>query len=239
VVTFVVWAALAGFPLALIFAWFYNLPPEGASVAQPLPDGSPSPSEMGPSGRRRLVATSAAAGTAVFLTSAWFVLQRRDRVSPMDFPEAAAAGIAVLPFEVRGHPDYQCLGTGMVDLMTTRIEGTGNATPVPARAVMGLVDQEEGPLTLEARRRVAISLGAGRYIAVAVVKAGGQLSVPASLIEPATGDEVATTTVQGTEAELFTMVDDLAQGLVASLAGTSGARLTQTAALTTDSLSAL
>jgi tetratricopeptide (TPR) repeat protein len=239
VVTFVVWAALTGFPLALAFAWFYNVRPEGASQAQPLPDGPPSPSKRSTAGRRWLVAGAAAVGTVVFLTSAWFVLQRRVQVVPIGPGAAGAAAVAVLPFEVRAHPDYRYLGNGMVDLMTTRIEGTGNATPIPARAVMGLVEQEGGRLDAEARRRIATELGAGRFIDGVVVEAGGRLSVSAALIDPATGDEVASTTVEGTEAELFSMVDDLTRGLVANVASNSGARLIETAALTTDSLSAL
>ena len=239
VVTLVVWAALAGFPLALAFAWFYNVRPEGASVAQPRPDGGDVHTGVGSSRGRWLVGIAAVAGTAVLFTGAWMAFQRRG-ASPAVSAEARALTVAVLPFEVRGHPDFQYLGSGLVDLVTTRIEGTGRATPVPARAVMGLVEQsgDDTPSPQE-KRRIAGQLGAGQYVDGSVVEAGGRLSISVSLIDIETGDAMASTTVEGSEAELFTMVDNLTLRLVADLAGTPGARLTQTAALTTDSLSAL
>jgi tetratricopeptide (TPR) repeat protein len=238
-VTFVVWASLAGFPAVLALAWFYDVGPGGPVPAAPPPLDGALEEEGGPASRRWLLGSAALAGTVALLVAAWFGL--REPTDPV--PASGGLGpqtVAVLPFEIRGHPDFAYLGTGLVDLLTTRIEGTSGATPVPARAVMGLVGQEgDGPPSPDAKRRIAGRLEAGQYVDGSVVEAGGRLSISAALIETATGEELATTTVEGTEAELFGMVDDLTMQLVADLAGTPGARLNQTAALTTDSLSAL
>ena len=240
VVTFVVWACLIGFPLALVLAWFYNVRPEGRSPSSA--PGSEPPGEAldaTPTPRRVFLGVAAVAGTAVLFASAWFTLRSREALPGLD-ERPGEQTLAVLPFEVRGHPDYQYLATGLVDLLTTRIEGTGQATPVPSRAVLGLVGQQgSGTPGAAAKGRIAATLGAGGYVDGSVVEAGGRLSVTASLVNTATGDALATATVEGTEADLFRMVDDLTIRLVANLAGTPAARLTQTAALTTDSLSAL
>ena len=72
-----------------------------------------------------------------------------------------------------------------------------------------------------------------------VFEAGDRLSISGTLVDTSTGEEVATGTVQGTEDEIFKLVDDMTMALIANLAATEGGRLMQIAALTTDSLEAL
>lgn len=146
----------------------------------------------------------------------------------------------MLPFQVSGGPDYQYLGPGLVDLLTTRMDGIGSIRTVPTRAVLGLLDQESaGSLDRAAVERVTASLGAGRYVQGRVVASGGRLSVTAGLYERGTPDPVTEASVEGDDEDLFGTVDELTSRLVAGLEASPGGRVRQLAALTTSSIPAL
>jgi len=237
-VTVVVWLALAGFPVALAIAWRFERRPDGLGVTAPATEDELSEIVAESSVRRWRAGLLAGAGVAMLAVGTWLTL-------PSSGPTGShAAGdenvIAVLPFAVGGGAAYDYLSTGLVDLLTTRMDGVGALRTVPARAVMGLVEQE-GASTLDraSAERIASTLGAGRYVVGQILESGGRLSVTATLNVPGAPDRVTTTTVEGTDQELFSMVDQLTTRLVAGLESSAEGRVRQLAALTTGSLPAL
>ncbi len=126
---------------------------------------------------------------------------------------AGAAGsldhsvLAVVPFTIRGAPEFDYLGEGMVDLMSAKLAGTGASglTTVNPRAVISLVNTREIDIADPAAgREIARELAAGRYVTGQITEVAGRLSLTAYLYdtdEPET--PVRQTTVEGEAAELF------------------------------------
>lgn len=160
-------------------------------------------------------------------------------------PAAAvsAARVAVLPFAVRGGEDFSFLGEGLVDLLSRGLDGAGELRTVDPGTVLTAVAQNggSGTLDIERSRTLARRLGAGLYVLGSVNVAEGRLRIQASLYGgTAVGTEALTkASVEGTSAQLFTLVDDLSAQLLSKRERGSVGRLAQTAAITTSSLVAL
>lgn len=194
-----------------------------------------------PAGRwrlpRRARRAAVAAGIALAAAAA-FALFRV--VSPTRVAPAYARGetrVAVLPFAVRGGPEWAYLGDGMVDLLSAKLDGAGTLRAVDPRALLASAedgaagDPDEG-------RRIARGFDAGMYVLGSVVAGGGRVQLRASLYETG-GEPAAQATVEGSADELFTLVDRLAARLLAERERGPGARLDALAARTTTSLPAL
>ncbi len=153
---------------------------------------------------------------------------------------ASEARIAVLPFSVRGGEEYAYLHEGLVDLLSTKLDGAGDLRTVDPQALLNAVEVEvDESIDPAAAQRIARQFGAGRYVTGNVVEAGGRISVRASLYGNDGDAETTAEAIAESEAELFEMVDDLARQLLAGHEAAGSARLTQIGALTTRSLPAL
>ena len=168
---------------------------------------------------------------------------RRRQAAPlpreMDVPPPARA-IAVLPFSVRGSTTLTYLAEGMVDLLSTKLEGAGDLRTIDPRAVLSHLAQEKiGVATPENGAAVARRFDAAYYLLGSVVEAGGKLQITGSLFRTS-GDLVASAETRGgMETEIFDLVDDLARQLLVDKRKTAGGRAGRLAALTTTSLPAL
>ncbi len=145
--------------------------------------------------------------------------------------------IAVLPFAVRGDPRYGYLGEGMVDLLSTKLDGAGDVRIVDPRALLGLLAR--GDQSRREPRQLAEQFGAGRYLTGSILEAGGRLQVGATLYALGGSALGSFQAVAGSEAELFALVDELARQILGAVSVAAGTRLTHLATLTTDSLDAL
>lgn len=146
-------------------------------------------------------------------------------------PASSPMTIAVLPFSVRGDPRFSYLGEGMVELLATKLDGAGALRTVDPRAILR-APASEG-------RALAERFGAGRYLAGAIVEAGGRLRASATLYDAGDTPVASVEAAAESEARLFELVDELARQLLAAQGVSGGTRLTRLAALTTDSLDAL
>jgi serine/threonine-protein kinase len=152
----------------------------------------------------------------------------------------STARVAVLPFSVRGSEDVAYLGEGMVDLLSTALDGAGELSAVDPYALMKfLTGERDGPLDPEAGEAVASRFGAGRFVLGSIVEAGGRLQVNASLYAADGRIEISAEEIAESEAQVFDLVNNVARQLLAAGMGGPSARLTQVAAATTNSLTAL
>jgi len=149
--------------------------------------------------------------------------------------------IAVFPFAVRGSDRFGYLGEGMVDLLSTKLDGAGELRSVDTNVVLGSLAREAGgPATPDRARPFAERLGAGMFVLGNVLEAGGQLQLNAALYESCSqAQAVARGSVQGDADGIFDMVDDLTTQLLTSRCGGPEARFTRIAALATGSFAAL
>ena len=188
-------------------------------------------------GRRRR--RRAAGAAAVIAIAAAVAVWRLAGSGPATEPVSQTA-IAVFPFTISGNPDIAYLGNGMVDLLSTNLDGAGDLRAVNAHAVRGSVAFAAAPLTVAQGATLAGRLGAGLYVLGGVVESGTRLRINAALYDRAQpARPVATASVEGVSSELFDLVDALSTKLLAARRGGPGGRLTQVAAVTTRSLPAL
>jgi tetratricopeptide (TPR) repeat protein/tRNA A-37 threonylcarbamoyl transferase component Bud32 len=199
-------------------------------------------SAAGAGGRsRRAVIVSrllaAALGLSIVAGAAWAL---RDLWMPVSLP-VSETRIAVLPFSVRGNDAFNYLGEGMVDLLSTKLDGAGELRSADPRAVLSLVEQENlGVPDPDEGRGIARGLGAGLYVLGNIVEVQGTLQLDASLYDPEAGLEaVANASAEGPAGQLFELVDRVAAELLVSQARESGGPARRIAEVTTSSIPAL
>ena len=163
------------------------------------------------------------------------------RSQPPPPATTGALAVAVLPFEVRGSPEYVYLGEGMVDLLSANLDGAGALRAVDPRALLSFVARQgEGTADPEQGRAVAERFDARRFVLGNIVEAGGRLRISATLYDRSYGSVViAQASVAGDAAQLFELVDGLTAALLAGSYTGPRERLARTAAITTHSIPAL
>ena len=148
--------------------------------------------------------------------------------------------VAVCPFSIRGDPAFQYLSEGLVDLLTTKLDGTGALRTLAPTTVVGLTPRNAAFGTdADDGRAVAEKLGAGLYVIGTVLESGGRIEIGAGLYRV---DGRLLVRAEGrceTEAGLFELVDDLVRRLVGELDQSAAGRLGRLAALTSGSLPAI
>ena len=154
--------------------------------------------------------------------------------------EAGTRAIAVLPFSVRGSTALTYLGEGMVDLLSTKLEGAGDLRTIDPRALLTYIGHEGiTAANPESGGKVARRFQAAFYLLGSVVEAGGRLQISGSLYRTS-GELVASAETRGgVETELFELVDDFARQLLADKIRSTGGRMGRLAVRTTASLPAL
>ena len=142
------------------------------------------------------------------------------RRGPPD-PPTTSDLVAVFPFTVEGSPEVQYLGTGLVELLSTNLEGAGEIRSVDPRALLGWLAQRDAPVQTPAQARDASArFGAGLYLLGNVVESGGRLHLRVAMYDHERGDEpVALAAVQGEASDLFSLVDQLTTQLLAQVRG--------------------
>jgi TolB-like protein len=158
------------------------------------------------------IAAAAVAVVALVSVAAGLWL-RRAPAAPI--PGADPTVLAVLPFEVRGGDQFAYLREGMIDLVSTKLDGVGGLRVVdPNATVASLAGAAAGPMTAPQARRLSATLGAGRALQGSIVQVGEALQLRASVYGPGEGDRIEAS-VDGPADRLFALVDQLVGALVA------------------------
>ncbi len=249
---------LIGLIITAATAWIQSLPSTDArEAAGEVPtDWQIAPKDLGRSliaGKLphltwgRAIMGGVVALSLLFGASGLFVTLTGNRPS-LGPPEAGAAaaadGIAVVPFDVRGS-DLEIWREGMMDLLTNNLDGVGGYRTIDARTVMSrwknTVGDQETP-DLQTALRAAGATGARYALLGSVVGLGDQVRLVANLYDLDTGTEVAQGTAEGPGGEVLTLADDLAVETMRALlqaVGRSGAGDLTAENMTTHSLPAL
>ena len=188
--------------------------------------------------RRRWRAPLIAAGVVVVIAAGWAVLS----VGRNAAADLSSSRVAVMPFSVRTGEAHSYLGEGVVDLLSRNLDGIeGLRTVDPGSVLSAAVGT--GPLDLERARSIARRVGAGLYVLGSVHASGDRLRFQAQLYGDAAGtrssEPLAQASVEGTDSEIFALVDRLAVELFVASRRGAPFRLIGAAALTTTSLPAL
>ena len=148
--------------------------------------------------------------------------------------------IAVLPFEVRGSPDIEYLEEGIVDLLSSRLDGAGSLTTVDPRIVINLAKRAgAGASSPEASRRMAAETGAGLYVTGDLLELGGRVQLNAFLhrtLDDTGGFQQAS--AEGSTDSVFELIDEIVGQLLAGSMSGEADRLKALATATSGSLEA-
>lgn len=227
-ITLVVWSAVLAFPIVIALAWIFDFGRSGVRREEGVAPAVPG---------SRVLLVGAALLTIALGAGAWAAWLR---------PEAEAVPldenmVAVLPFRVPGSSTaLHDLREGMVDLLHTKLTGEVGPRAVDPRTLIsawrmaaGSSDRE---LPEDSALEVARRTGAGRAVLGAVVAAGSNLTLTATLVNVADDGDRKSTEVTGPTDSLPALVDRLAAQL---LALETGHDATQVGPLTGTSLPAL
>jgi len=148
--------------------------------------------------------------------------------------------VAVCPFVVRGDPGVSYLREGMVDLLSTKLDGTRNLRTVDPPTVIRLAaSRAPQGVDLTVGQQLAGELGADAFVVGTVIESGGRLEAGIGLYDAAGKLRARAEARTDIEADLFELVDELVRRLVIELSDAPPDRLVRLAALTTTSLPAL
>jgi serine/threonine-protein kinase len=146
--------------------------------------------------------------------------------------------VAVFPFVIRADSSLAYLGEGMVDLLSTGLEGAGDLRSVDPRSVLRL-SRDGGLDDPERARDAAGRLGAGRFVLGNLFQIGGRLRATAALYDAAGERRSVAEASAADESGLFELVDGLTRQLIAAQLDSAGAPRASAQAMTTSSLPAL
>jgi TolB-like protein len=163
-------------------------------------------------------------------------------LAPRNAIARAAPAVAVMPFSVRG-TDVSQWREGMVDLLSANLDGVAGLRAIDSRTVLArwrdVVGEETAPPNVALR---AAHLTGARYgIVGQAVSSGRQLRLDADVYRLADGHRLGHVQVEGSEENVFQLVDRLSIDIIRSLIGQRDARHhgVDITAITTSSLPAL
>ncbi len=185
------------------------------------------------------------AGGYVLLTGGEGLVGARRLVGPSPAgADEAAAGIAVVPFTVSGS-DYELYREGMVDLLSTNLDGIGGYRAIDNRTVLARWREEVGDdPTPDLRTSLAAAGRTGARFALVggLTAVGSQVRLAVDLHDLADGREIGSARAEGSPDELLALVDELSVGVARELLGADSAAVVTRqglSSLTTHSLTAL
>ncbi|MGD8698564.1 MAG: hypothetical protein PVJ43_04685 [Gemmatimonadales bacterium] len=213
----------------------------------------------------RSEASAAARVTATGTTSwgaptRWFTWRRAILGGVLAFAALASIGIGLVWSRNRGHklkPDVVAMmpfhpvgsdvalwGEGLVDLVATALDGTGAYHASDPRAVLIRWGKENGETNAlaepEQAARVATQLGAGNMILGSVITtAPGEVRVAADLFNVRWLRKDASAAVEGPEADMTSLVDQLTVDLLKSIWEEGDVPEVRVSTITTSSIPAL
>ena len=124
----------------------------------------------------------------------------------------AADGIAILPFNVSGVEDADCWGEGMVDLLSTNLDGMGCYRTIDARTVMARWRESVGDDASPDLRAAlsAAGLTGARYAVIgSTVGIGTDLRLVAEVYDLSNGAEVGSGQGAGSQDDPMSLIDEL------------------------------
>src|SRR5690606_18980435 len=162
--------------------------------------------------RRRRRTTIAVAG-AVAAAGVVFALTAGDRspARPLVMAVGAAPAVAVLPFEVRGGDSLEIWREGIVDLISSNVDGVAGLRAIDSRTVLvawGAIERD-GPPDFERAIALARRTGAAYAVLGSVVSSGRDIRLDAHIYSLDTVRSLGSFRVEGAADSIFALVDRL------------------------------
>jgi class 3 adenylate cyclase/TolB-like protein len=211
-------------------------------VAPGLPAPIPAPRARSRVLRGRHAALAAAAAVLAALAGI-HLATRRPATDATDAAGLEPGAVAVMPFRAQG-PGLEALGEGMVDLLSTNLDGAAGLRAIDSRTVLARWSERTagGPAPdLAAALEVTRASGARYGVIGSVVALGPDVRFTAGVYDADRGVKVAEADATGPADSLHALVDELSISALRALLGGGGERLppVDLAGLSTASVPAL
>ncbi len=202
---------LIGFPFALIFAWAFEMTPDGLKREKDIDRSESITSDTGHSlNRTALIILAIAVG---FLLFDKFVLHREHTI--IDEPVAAVEAkpsIAVLPFvNMSDDPGNEYFSDGLSEELLNLLAN------IPQLHVAGRTSSFKFKGTNEDLRIIGEALGVNHVLEGSVRKSGDRLRITAQLVETRNGFHLWSENYDRTLTDIFAIQDEIAGHVVESL----------------------
>jgi TolB-like protein len=200
----------AGFPLALIFAWAFELTPEGIKRTE---DAAPATAPTRSSGRKLMATVALVAAIALGLLLFQLFRSNPD-TSPASASGAAAVdkSIAVLPFDnFNRDPENAYFADGIQDEILTRL------AKIDDLKVISRTSTQRYKSSPENLPEIAKQLGVANVLEGSVQKAGDQVRVTVQLIRAASDSHIWAETYDRKLIDIFAVQTDIAENIAKSL----------------------
>jgi len=187
---------LAGFPVALILAWAYDVTPQGIQAT---------PASPGTHRRRNIIALTAI-GLAISAVAGFFL-----------FPRASGRGIeksiAVLPFQsLSDEKENAYFADGIQDDILTNLSKISDLKVISRMSVMSYRGD-----ALRNAREIGKALGVGALLEGSVRRAGNRVRVSVQLINANNDEHILAEDYDRDLTDVFAIQTDLAQKIASSL----------------------
>src|SRR5438034_7179120 len=187
---------LAGFPIALILAWAYDVTPQGIQ-ATPAPPGTH---------RRRNVIALTAIGLAISAVAGFFLYPRASR-------RGIEKSIAVLPFQsLSDEKENAYFADGIQDDILTNLSKIGDLKVISRMSVMSYRGD-----ALRNAREIGKALGVGALLEGSVRRAGNRVRVSVQLINANNDEHIWAEDYDRDLTDVFAIQTDLAQKIASAL----------------------
>jgi TolB-like protein/Flp pilus assembly protein TadD len=188
-----------GFPIALVFSWFYELTPEGLRLEK---DGAPGESITKVTGRRLDV-------IVISLLSAAVLLFAYDKWWPQGTMEQS---IAVLPFQnMSGEPEQEYFSDGISEEILNALAHVPELHVISRSSAFSFKGKSVDIPT------IAGQLGVAYVVEGSVRKSGARIRIAAQLIEASTDKHLWSETYDRDLVDVFAVQDDISAATEASI----------------------
>src|SRR5438445_13101552 len=205
IIRFIVFLIIIGFPFALIFAWAFEITPEGVKRTA---EADAMPRSARPLNRTWIyvVVVGAAISVALFFLGRYTAGNRA--MSPND-----RKSIAVLPFaSLSENKNDAYFAEGVQDQILTNLAKVSDLKVISHTSVRQYETGAERNL-----REIGRQLGVAYIVEGSVQRARNRLRINATLIDARTDAHIWAETYDRTAADLFAIQSDLAQSIVTQL----------------------
>src|SRR5687768_14286599 len=218
--------SIAGFPVAVILAWFLDLSVTANSEDTPR-------AVEAPLARRPRALVTAMGIVILALAAAAIVIGLRRQSARVE-----STIVAVLPFKVSAPGQLSYLEDGVVDLLSRNLDGAEGLRTIAPEIILRAVARAKKEAGAPGNR-IAQDVGAAVYVDGSIHQSGDSVRIYAQFRTVKSGSESDApeqVSVQGDAARVLQLVDRLTAELLAVRTGGHTAPFARTAALTTASL---
>lgn len=211
---------LLGFPVAMIFAWAFEMTPEGVKRTAAVPEGESITAKTGKTLDYVIIGGLALVAVMIIADR---LAPSPSRVASAPQSKEAHASVAVLPFiDLSPNGDQEFFSDGISEEILNVL------VRIPELKVAGRTSSFSFKGKNEDLREIGSALGVNHVLEGSVRRSGAQLRITAQLIRSADGFHLWSETYDREMTDIFNIQDDIAKAVAKELALSLGLKPGQT-----------